>query len=80
MYVLYNNDLITVNRGYFIESGAVPEAAVPDMNAKLRTVFPRLNDKPYYPSTTAPSAEGVAAFADWLINTARAAPSSRPTG
>ena len=40
VYVLYNNDLITVNRGYFIESGAVPEAAVPDMNAKLRTAFP----------------------------------------
>jgi hypothetical protein len=66
VYVLYNNDLITVNRGYFIESGTVSQTAIPDMDAQLRAAFPHLNDKPYYPTTTAPSADGVAAFADWL--------------
>jgi hypothetical protein len=67
VYVLYNNDLITVNRGYFIESGAVSETAIHDMDAQLRAAFPQLNNKPYYPSAATPTAESVAAFADWLL-------------
>jgi hypothetical protein len=57
-----------VNRGYFVESGAVPEATVPEMDTQLRAAFPDLTDKPFYPSTSVPTPEAVATFADWLIS------------
>lgn len=70
VYVLYNNGTLTVNRGYFIESGAIGEKRVAEMDAQMVAAFPQLTDKPYYPTATAPPPEGVAAFASWLIDSA----------
>jgi hypothetical protein len=67
MFVLYSNDLLTVSRGYFVESGAIPNAAITALE-QVRVAFPDLGDKPYYPSTAGPTAEAVTAFTDWLLS------------
>lgn len=73
VYVIYGNGLMTVNRGYFIEFGSLPEQQVRLLDESLRAHFPTLNDKPYYPSVAAPDPIQTARFADWLINAMRAA-------
>ena len=77
MYVLYTGGTMTVNRGYFVESGSVTESTVPEMDAQMHAAFPDLTDKPYYPSTAAAAPASVALFADWLIATTARTPVQR---
>lgn len=67
VFVLYTNGTITLNRGYYIESGAVDESMVPEMDSVMADCFGDLSDKPYYRSARGGDAAGVARFADWLI-------------
>lgn len=65
VYVLYPG-VLGVNRGYYIESGAV-DGHETEMDVLLRDCFPALTDKPYYPQTRTPDPSQVTRFADWLI-------------
>lgn len=66
VFVLYASGVLTVNRGYLIESGRFDEDGQLRLVAAIREHFPDIGDKPYYPSVTTPSPEQVASFGDWL--------------
>jgi hypothetical protein len=68
VFVLYGTGAMTVNRGYFVEFGGLSEERVRQLDEALKRHFPALNDKPYYPSVTAPDPRETAHFADWLIH------------
>lgn len=62
LFVLYASGVLTVNRGYLIESGRFQEAEQSRLDAAIRGHFPAVSDKPYYPSVAAPAPEQVASF------------------
>lgn len=67
IFVLYGTGIMTVNRGYFIELGGLTEDQVREFDGALRTHFPDLSAKPYYPATATLDPVRTAAFEDWLI-------------
>lgn len=74
VYVLYPSAL-GVNRGYYVESGAV-DGHETEMDALLRSCFPDISDRPYYPQSRAPDPSQVTRFADWLTGVKAGEPRS----
>lgn len=67
IYAAYINGRVTINRGYFRES-IVTEDLLPEMDRRLRELFPGYKANDFYPSVLNPDPASIATFADWLIS------------
>lgn len=67
LYVVYSNDTMTVNRGYLRES-VIDDTLVAEMDRRLAASFPRISDKPYYPTVREPQPAALTEFAQWVFS------------